>query len=201
MTGVELEIALVHHNTYCTLYTLLFIIASSIIEKQYVGIIKQINRPVWRLHIGTRAFTSVYSEHHMFGHHTKEPGRIFFSYIFLGVFVYIYLCHPSEASTRYCVIPGGYPPQDWHSLPCAGEELDSNPGLLVCSQVRNHWATSPPPLSHLSSSIEPPLLLTLSHLSSRKNYLLCSNGKRVNWGRISRCQGEKGECKGDLILN
>ncbi len=30
------------------------------------------------------------------------------------------------------------------SLPCAGEELDSNPGLLICSQVRYHWATSPP---------------------------------------------------------
>jgi thiol:disulfide interchange protein len=37
----------------------------------------------------------------------------FFPYIFLGVFVYIvYLCHPSEASTWDCVIPGGYPPQD-----------------------------------------------------------------------------------------
>ncbi len=56
----------------------------------------------------------------------------------------MYLCRPSEASTRYCVIPGGYPPQDWQSLPCAGEELDSNPGLLICSQVRYHWATSPP---------------------------------------------------------
>ncbi len=55
-----------------------------------------------------------------------------FSYIFVGVFVYMeYLCRPSEASTRYWVIPGGYPPQDWQSLPCAGEELDSNPGLLI----------------------------------------------------------------------
>jgi hypothetical protein len=36
----------------------------------------------------------------------------FFSYIILWVFVYMYLCRPSEASTRYCVIPGGYPPQD-----------------------------------------------------------------------------------------
>jgi hypothetical protein len=37
----------------------------------------------------------------------------FFSYIFLEVFVHTeYLCRPSEASTRYCVIPGGYPPQD-----------------------------------------------------------------------------------------
>ncbi len=36
----------------------------------------------------------------------------FFLYIF-WVFVYIvYLCRPSEASTWYCVIPGGYPPQD-----------------------------------------------------------------------------------------
>jgi hypothetical protein len=25
----------------------------------------------------------------------------------------MYLCRPSEASTRYCVIPGGYPPQTW----------------------------------------------------------------------------------------
>ncbi len=52
--------------------------------------------------------------------------------IFCGVFVYMeYLCRPSEASTWYCAIPGGYPPQDWQSLPCAGEELDSNPGLLI----------------------------------------------------------------------
>jgi hypothetical protein len=37
----------------------------------------------------------------------------FFSYIFLGVIVYMeYLCRPSEASTWFCVIPGGYPPQD-----------------------------------------------------------------------------------------
>ncbi len=79
----------------------------------------------------------------------------FFSFTFLGVFLYIvYLCRPSEASTWYCVIPGGYPPEDWQSLPCAGEELDSNPGLLICSQMRYHWATSPP-------SIEPPLLLTI----------------------------------------
>ncbi len=48
--------------------------------------------------------------------------------------LYMYLCRPSEASTRYCVIPGGYPPQDWQSLPCTGEELDLNPGLLICSQ-------------------------------------------------------------------
>ncbi len=40
-------------------------------------------------------------------------GKLFFSYIFLGVFVYTeYLCRLSEASTQYCVIPGGYPPQD-----------------------------------------------------------------------------------------
>ncbi len=62
-----------------------------------------------------------------------------------------YLCRPSEASTWYCVIPGGYPPQDWQSSPCAGEELDLNSGLLICSQVCYHWATSPPK-SHLSSS-------------------------------------------------
>ncbi len=63
----------------------------------------------------------------------------------------MYLCRPSEASTWYCVIPGGYPPQDWQSLPCAGEELDSNPGLLICSQVRYHWATSPPPFNFILS--------------------------------------------------
>jgi hypothetical protein len=35
----------------------------------------------------------------------------FFLYIF-RFFVYtVYLCRPSEASTQYCVIPGGYPPQ------------------------------------------------------------------------------------------
>ncbi len=78
--------------------------------------------------------------------------KLFFSYI-LGFFVYKeYLYCPSEASTRYCVISGGYPAQDWQSLPCAGEELDLNPGLLICSQVRYHWATSPP-------QIEPPLFL------------------------------------------
>ncbi len=60
---------------------------------------------------------------------------IFFSYIFFGIFVYTeYLCRPSEASTQYCVIPGGYPPQGWQSLLCAGEELVLNPGLLICSQ-------------------------------------------------------------------
>ncbi len=50
----------------------------------------------------------------------------------------MYLCRPSEASTRYCVIPGGYPPQDWQSLPCAGEELDSNPGLLRI-RTQDYW--------------------------------------------------------------
>ncbi len=71
----------------------------------------------------------------------------------------VYLRRPSEASTWYCVIPGGYPPQDWQSLQCTGEELDSNPGILIFSQVRYFWATSPPSLSHLSSFFEPPLLL------------------------------------------
>jgi hypothetical protein len=72
----------------------------------------------------------------------------------------MYLCRPSEASTRYCVIPGGNPPQDWQSFPCAGEELDLNPGLLICSQVRYHWATFPPNIEPpLLLSIEPPLLL------------------------------------------
>ncbi len=56
----------------------------------------------------------------------------------------MYLCRSSEASTWYYVIPGGYPPQDWQSSPCAGEELDLNPGLLIFSQVRYHSATSPP---------------------------------------------------------
>ncbi len=87
---------------------------------------------------------------------------LFFLYIFRG-FVYTeYLCCPSEGSTRYCVIPDGYPPQDWWSLPSAGEELDLNPGLLICSQVHYHWATSPPTLSQLSSNIEPTLLFFAS---------------------------------------
>ncbi len=104
--------------------------------------------------------------------------QYFFSYIFLGFFcVYMYLCRPSEASTRYCVIPGGYPPQDWQSLPCAGEELDSNPGLLICSQVHYHWAPSPPKLSHLSS--------WLSHLSSWLSHLSsCCN---MQWEVESHC--------------
>ncbi len=79
-----------------------------------------------------------------------EFKKHFFSFIFWWVFVYMYLCRPSEASTRYCVIPGGYPPQDWQSLPCAGEELDSNSGLLICSQVCYHWSTSPPSLRNMS---------------------------------------------------
>ncbi len=48
-----------------------------------------------------------------------------------------YLCRPSEASTRFCVIPGGYPPQDWQSLPCAGEELDSNSELEFLNKMPN----------------------------------------------------------------
>ncbi len=54
-----------------------------------------------------------------------------------------YLCRPSEASTRYCVIPGGYPPQDWQSSVCWGgagfepRTTDLQSGAL--------------PLSHLSS--------------------------------------------------
>jgi hypothetical protein len=47
------------------------------------------------------------------GKHGAVDCRDKYSFTFLGVFVYIvYLCRPSEASTRYCVIPGGYPPQD-----------------------------------------------------------------------------------------
>ncbi len=69
-----------------------------------------------------------------------------FPLYFLEVSVYTeHLCRPSEAHTQYCVILGGFPPQDWQSLPSAGEELDSNPGLLICSQVRYYWTTSPPP--------------------------------------------------------
>jgi hypothetical protein len=42
-----------------------------------------------------------------------EYDVVFFLYIFLGFFVLTeYLCRPLEASTEYCVIPGGYPPQD-----------------------------------------------------------------------------------------
>ncbi len=66
-----------------------------------------------------------------------------------------YLCRPLEASTQYCAILGGYPPQDWQSLQCAGEELDSNPVLLICSQVHYHWATSPP-----NWATSPPQLLS-----------------------------------------
>ncbi len=61
----------------------------------------------------------------------------FFLHIYSGIFVYTeYLCRLSEASTRYCIIPGGYPPQDWQSLPCAGEELDSNPADTIYSSHR-----------------------------------------------------------------
>ncbi len=88
---------------------------------------------------------------------------IFFFFIFLCVFVYMYLCRPSEASTQYCAIRGGYPPQDWQSLPYAGEELDSNPGLLICSQVRYHWAIIMRLISwnHSRSSQTTPLALVL----------------------------------------
>ncbi len=54
-----------------------------------------------------------------------------------------YLCRPSEASTQFCAIPGGYPPQDCQSLPYAGEELDSNPGLLICSPNTLVYTYSP----------------------------------------------------------
>ncbi len=64
-------------------------------------------------------------------------------FIFRGILYNGSLCRPSEASTRYCAILGGYPPQDWQSLLCAGEELDSNP--LICS-----------------IAMEPPLLLKIS---------------------------------------
>ncbi len=70
---------------------------------------------------------------------SERETAIFFSYIFLGFFVYTkYLCRPSEASTRYCAILGSNPPKEYQSLPCAGEKLDLNPGLLICSQVRYH---------------------------------------------------------------
>jgi hypothetical protein len=104
----------------------------------------------WRLTLSTPKFCHmdlwlarlVLTHHHLHWH--QLPSATFL-YIFGGFCVYVlYLCRPSEASTRYCVIPGGYPPQGWQSLPCAGEKLDLNPGLLICSQVRYHWATSPP---------------------------------------------------------
>jgi hypothetical protein len=62
----------------------------------------------------------------------KNYWNNFFSFIFLGFFCVCteYLCRHLVASTRYCAIPGGYPPQDWQSLPCAGEELGSNPELV-----------------------------------------------------------------------
>jgi hypothetical protein len=45
-----------------------------------------------------------------FGGITKN--YFFFLYTFRFFFVYtVYLCRPSEASTQYCVIPGGYPPR------------------------------------------------------------------------------------------
>ncbi len=62
-----------------------------------------------------------------------------FPCIFLGFFVY--LCCPSEANKGFSAILGSNPPKDWHSLLCAGEEPDLNPGLLICNQVRCHWAT------------------------------------------------------------
>jgi hypothetical protein len=36
----------------------------------------------------------------------------FFLYAFIDFLCILELCRPSEASTWYCPIPGGYPPQD-----------------------------------------------------------------------------------------
>jgi hypothetical protein len=63
---------------------------------------------------------------------------ILFQYICKGFCEYWVPLPHLRASTWYCVIPGGYPPQDWQSLLCAGEELDLNPELLICSQVSYH---------------------------------------------------------------
>ncbi len=76
----------------------------------------------------------------------SEVRHFFFLYIFRGFVCIVYLCRPSEASTQYCAIPGGYPPQDWQSLLCAREELNSNPGLLLLQ-------SGALPLSHLSSEV------------------------------------------------
>ncbi len=115
----------------------------------------------------------------------SSPKNIFFLFLyFFRGFVYTeYLCRLSDANTQYYAMPGGYAPQDWQSLPCAGEDLDSNPGLLICSQVRYYWATSPPywstspplepPLLHIESPllhIESPLLHK-GHLSSLMSHL------------------------------
>ncbi len=185
MTGVELEIAPVHQNTYCTLYR-----SASVVFGNYEAD-KQVSVKTTYRH------KSIY-KYLFWISHVRPPYKgtrknFFILYIFRGFCVYLplpplrgqhtVLCHPrwlpTSGLTEFAVCWGG-----------AGFEprtTDLQSGAL--------------PLSHLSISIEPPLLLALSHLSSRKNYLLYSNGKRVNWSKISRCQGEKGECKGDSIMN
>ncbi len=58
----------------------------------------------------------------------------------LGFTYFLYLCRPAEVSPRYCAIPGDNPPRDRHRLPSAGEKPDSNPRLLVYSEVRYYYS-------------------------------------------------------------
>ncbi len=134
--------------------------------------------------------------------------ELFFFPIYFYGFLCIcttYLCRPSEASTRYCVIPGGYPlradrvchvlgrswirTQDyWFAVRCATIEpplLLNEPPLLF------NWATSPPfepPLllmSHLSSLIEPPLLLQLQNYTYNWHGFFLQNLADLEpWGQI-----------------
>jgi hypothetical protein len=58
------------------------------------------------------AFVQAITPHASIVEVTSAASYSFFFLFFKGFFVYMYLCRPSEASTQYCVIPGGYPPQD-----------------------------------------------------------------------------------------
>ncbi len=89
----------------------------------------------------------------------------FFLYIFKGFFVYMYCTSAAPQRPAHGTVSSQVATHlRTDSLLCAGEELDSNPGLLICSQMRYHWATSAPfepPLLHIEPlllSKEPPLL-------------------------------------------
>jgi hypothetical protein len=103
----------------------------------------------------------------VFGMSSTATG-IFCSYIFLWVFVYIYLCFPLRGQHTVLCHPRWKPTSGmtefsvcWGGAGFEPRTTDLQSGAL--------------PLSHLSSLIEPPLLLKLSHLSSLLSHLSSLN--------------------------
>ncbi len=84
----------------------------------------------------------------------------------------VYLCRPSEASTRYCAIPGGYSPQDWEFAVCrVGVGFEPRTTDLQSGAL---------PLSHLSS-LHPH---TTSSLFLQWNSRLYTRGKGRDVGNV-----------------